>query len=223
LLPTHSEPILGFRRTKSLKISSFITSAFLCVAPTFAAIIPLPFNTGVNSNGTVAAGGSVDQHFTSGQTGSLNTVFAESLPAGGWVAPDSLSAWVGPDTQSGMVNNGLYTVDYSVTFNLTGFAPNSVSLTGQISADDYAYIYLNGVNTGILAANFSVWTPFTLNSGFVNGINTIDFKVTNGGGPGGLRVEFASATATATPEPASVALIGLGVSGLALLRRKAAR
>jgi hypothetical protein len=58
-----------------------------------------------------------------------------------------------------------------------------------------------------------------INSGFINGVNTLDFIVNNDGGPTGLRVEL-SGTSSVAPEPTSLLLIGAGFVCLGLLRRK---
>ena len=61
---------------------------------------------------------------------------------------------------------------------------------------------LNGVGTGLTSGGFLSYTPpFTLNSGFVPGVNTLDFLVNNAGdapNPTGLRAEL-SATADTGP------------------------
>jgi hypothetical protein len=60
-------------------------------------------------------------------------------------------------------------------------------------------IRLNGTSTGITAGGFSGWSSFTITSGFVAGLNTLDFVVVNTGSspnPTGLRVEL-SGTAQA--------------------------
>ena len=65
--------------------------------------------------------------------------------------------------------------------------------------------------------------PFTLTSGFVAGINTLSFRVENysgaTGNPTGIIVSV-SGTAEHAPEPAAAGLLGSGLLGLWLLRRR---
>ena len=44
--------------------------------------------------------------------------------------------------------------------------------------------------TGLLVASAQEKTPFTIESGFVAGTNTLDFEIADSGCPNGLRVEL---------------------------------
>ena len=83
---------------------------------------------------------------------------------------------------------------YLTTFDLTGRDLATASLTGNWATDDTgADILLNGASTGMSSTSgFSSWASFQITSGFISGLNTLTFKVNNGGtspNPGGLRVE----------------------------------
>jgi hypothetical protein len=143
------------------------------------------------------------------------------FPIPPYLGDNSLSAWIGPfnDTQ---LNGPGGTYDYQTTFDLTGLDPATAILTGQWAADDQGLdVLINGVSTGNTAAGFSSWSSFSISSGFVAGLNTLDFLVSNNSGPTGLRVEVSgTANASGTPEPASIALMGAGLIGLSALRRR---
>jgi hypothetical protein len=180
------------------------------------------FNTGVDGTGTPLADGTVgDPHYVLTSVPSLTTdilvrTSVGGFPIGPWLGDDGISAWIGPNNDTSLNGpTGLY--DYQTTFDLTGLDPLSAFLTGQWAADNEGVdILINGVSTANTAGGFTAWSPFTISSGFVSGVNTLDFLVNNDGGPTGLRVEL-SGTAdslSGVPEPASFMMIGLGLVGL---------
>ncbi len=183
------------------------------------------FNSGVNSLGVALPGGQVDPHYH--DTIPANTVYTGNN--GAWLNPGTVAAWIEPDLSSGgSYLSGVYTLDYQTTVDLTGFDPASVSIVGVWATDNFGTnILVNGHATGNTSPTWSSLTGFTLSgaSGFFTpGVNTLDFQWGNGGGPGGLLVEFTSATAnaagTGTPEPATFLLLGAGLAGVGLLRRR---
>jgi PEP-CTERM motif len=178
------------------------------------------FNTGQNSDGTVATQGIADPHYTNNP----NTVFVLSSPNAAWVAPDLNAEYVGPDAGDGSAfDGGNYTLDYLVSFDLTGFDLATVVIDGKWSTDNAGNdIAINGASTGFTSPGFSSFTGFSISSGFVPGVNTLDFNWANSGGPGGLLVEFTSATGTSasTPEPATITMLAAGLGALAFGRRR---
>ncbi len=85
-----------------------------------------------------------------------------------------------------------------LTFDLTGLDPTTASISGTGSADDSAIIRLNGNATGQTFPAFNVLSTFSITSGFIAGVNTLDFVVSNGGAgpnPTGLLVNSLSGTA----------------------------
>jgi hypothetical protein len=121
------------------------------------------------------------------------------------------------------------TFDYTLNFNIGTLDPNSAMLSGNLQADNFARILLNGVDLGGQApvaapgnvAYFRNFTAFGINSGFVAGANTLTFKVYDYGVITGLRVT--DLIGTAVPEPATWAMMiaGFGlVAGQARRRRR---
>jgi hypothetical protein len=200
------------------KMKKLFLIGIACSIAAHAAPVPTInlYNTGQDNAHVVLPGGSVDTHYTSS-----GPVYVLGAPvAGSWLANDSVSEWVGPDTVNG---TGTYSLVYRTTVDLTGFDPVSAVLSGRWSTDNSGdNILVNGVGTGNTAGGYSSWYTFTLTSGFIAGINTIDFAWTNSGGPGGVRVEWTSATADASvPEPASILLTLTGAAAIAFFRRRA--
>ena len=211
--------------------SKYATSCFILALVLIGSAQAAPiniYNTGVDANGDVVVGGMVgDQHYTlvsfpTGTTAQIKTATStsEGFPIGPWVGDNSLSRWIGPNTDNLTGPKGLYT--YQTTFDLNGLDHTTASITGRWATDDQGLgILINGISTGITNANgFGAFTDFTINSGFIAGLNTLDFQVTNGHGPTGLRVEITNANAVALDEPYALALLGLGLLGLGINRHK---
>ena len=179
------------------------------------------FNTGVDASHAVLAAGAVDTHYIS-----TSSVFVLGTINVAWLPNTAASEWVGPDAGDGSsLTGGIYGLTYRTTVNLSGFDPTSAVITGRWATDNNGLdILLNGTSKGLTSNTYSAYSNFTLNSGFVAGLNTIDFSWSNAGGPGGLRVEFLRADANLAtgqvPEPTSIALMLSGIAALAFFRRK---
>ncbi len=194
--------------------------------------------SGLKNTGAGFAAGSQDTNYTLTVTGGSTVLGSNhgyvaqnnAFPVGPWLANTATSSWLTPlqDQAASFdpVVNGQYT--FHTTFNLAGFNASSASFSGQFAADNSAVAYLNGVQIG-LANGFSSWSSFSANSGFVSGVNSLDFVVTNihqaSGNPIGLRVEFTASNVTAAvpePETYGMLLAGLALVGFAAKRRRAA-
>jgi hypothetical protein len=215
---------------------TLLVSALLAaIVPSMAAVaapITTLFDTGVDAAGnTLPNGSTLDPHYTltsvpGGTTNLAVHTSAGGYPVGPWIGDDALSTWIGPNND-GQLDGPAGTYDYQTTFSLNGFDPATVSITGEWSADNQGLnIVINGIATGQTTSGgdsaYQHFTPFTITSGFVAGVNTIDFIVHNDGGPTGLRVE---ATGTASPlavilEPPGLAALASGIIALSLLRRR---
>lgn len=183
------------------------------------------FNTGVDELGASLFNNAAELHYSlinvpSGTSDVRVANSANGFPIGPWVGDSPISAWIGPKSGSNL-DGPVGNYDYQTTFTLAGLNPASASISGQWSVDnDGVDILLNGISTGFTAAGFESFYSFAINSGFADGVNTLDFIVKNQGGPTGLRTELAGVAEV--PEPASMALLGAGLLGLAFTHSRRA-
>ena len=209
----------------------FIAATTLSLLASGAMADPI---AGLVNTGTGLAG-SVETAYTltveSGTTVLSNThpyVTGNGIwPIDPWIANSASSKWLMPTALQGETFDpsvdGVY--HFTLRFDLSGTNPNSASFSARFSADNAAAVMLNGeqIATGV---GYTQWSSFAASAGFVPGINTLDFVVTNdaqnGGNPFGLRVEFLSSNVNAVPEPGSLTMLlaGLGMLGMVGRRRR---
>jgi hypothetical protein len=179
--------------------------------------VPTVYGTGQNADRTLAAFGSIDQHWTLIQSPSVlnpgpNTYVMNPID-GSWTPNTTTSRWIGA-LPNGNQSPGLGTYAYRQSFDLTGFSPGSTIIKGSFSVDDsVTQVLLNGVKIN----NFPVGkknaaTSFVIASGFSNGINTIDFYVKNTVTHTGLKVDM-SATATSAGTGLTARVLRLTIGG----------
>jgi hypothetical protein len=114
---------------------------------------------------------------------SLVSTSAQGYPFPYGLGDNSTSAWITPTTHTfGPETN--YT--YKTSFDLT-----TAKIVGRYANDDpLVGMAINGHALTVSGGAMGSWTSFTIASGFVAGINALQFTVNNTGGPTGLRVEF---------------------------------
>ena len=197
------------------------------------------YNTGVNGGGSVLPDGTVgDPHYNltvvplGSTTQTLTRTSAGGFPIPPYVPDDSKSTWIGPNNDHQLDGPGGKYI-YETTFSLTGLVPSTAQISGVWTTDNAGLdILINGHSTGQTIAygsgtvsdpySYAEFHPFTITSGFVSGLNTLDFVIMNGNGgsdtagPTALRVEM-SGTANVIPEPAS--LVTWGLLGVCLAAR----
>jgi hypothetical protein len=173
-------------------------AALLFVATTAAQADGIAiFNTGVNGAGAVLPSGTPDPHYAliavpDGSPVPRPATVAAEHPA---YVPDSPigsagSSWIAPAASCAIsYAPGAYV--YRTTFDLTGLDPATAHVDGIYGSDDTVTdVRLNGVSTGISGGAFFILIyQMHLSSGFVAGVNTLDFVVVNAStGPHGFRL-----------------------------------
>jgi hypothetical protein len=213
----------------------------------WAATIPGLYDTGVGDDRVPLADAANDPHFRliAGTTvvGPASVATSSGgypiAPFGPWLGDDNSSAWITPSGRFGThAPDGVANYRYETSFDLTGLDPATAVIAGHWATDNAGIdILINGLSTG--QANpqqFSDFTYFQINTGFLAGRNTLTFLLNNGPGdptaisPTGLRVEMAGmAEPITTPVQLSIsqidehhAQLSWPVSSTPLLLRKAA-
>ncbi len=165
---------------------------FTVSAPSILSATGLHVTNGRDNNYEIASD-------TTGEILAPAAAFVVTSPAGGWGTIPGAS-WIAPAAdQSNATRNGCCTNtsdEYQLIFTVTS-NPSTAALNVTVAADDYVDVLLNGVSV-FTHPNTAMWgTPvtFSITSGFVLGTNTLDFIVTNGGGPTGLIATITSPVA----------------------------
>lgn len=165
------------------------------------------FNTGVTSTRTLAAGGSVDPHYALIQSAEAtlpgpDAIVVSQIATGFWLGDNGTSQWIAPSEDQRYPGatpcnaSGVYV--YRTSFDLTGFESSTARVTGGWAADNAGTnIYLNGNGLGLTAGGYGTLSPFVIDSGFLPGVNTLDFEVNDFGCPNGLRVELVGTASVA--------------------------
>lgn len=191
-----------------MRVCTAFAMSLLVSTATYAAIIPGLWATGVDASGTVLPAGLSDPHWTVLETGNPAVVTGQLNPS--WLGPNTTSNWIW-QRQNGSPTNVNRT--FRLQFSLDGLDPTSARISGRWSSDNSTIaILINGVNSGVPQngpSAFSFYRPFTITSGFVPGLNTLDFVVNDFGQIAGLRVDQISGAAN-VPTPASALMLPIG-------------
>ena len=219
-LPTRPPPIM--RISTISRASQALIALALVVAPlaqSRAQGITGLYNTGVDAGKVKQAVGATDTHYTVLENGGSQAIVTNN----GSYVQDASSGYIWQNADG---NPGNTTRTFRTTFTVaSGYDPLTAFLTGQWSTDNFgADILINGASTGNVSTGFGSFTNFAVNSGFISGVNTLDFVVVDFGPPGALDVRGlegnAALASSATPEPASMALVATGLICVGLVRRR---
>ncbi|MFO1088660.1 MAG: hypothetical protein U1E46_03660 [Hyphomicrobiales bacterium] len=142
-----------------------------------------------------------------------------------WVANGPNSQWIGiTGEELGLPEN--IAVTFTTTFDLTGFDPASAIINGAWATDDRGLeVKLNGVavpGLTLLQNDNTVLdqlNPFSITTGFVQGVNTLQFTIKNLFVGGGFRTDL-SGTANVIPLPPAAYLFSGGLLALISFGRR---
>ena len=205
--------------SRSLAAAIVAAMALLPIGQAQAATITGLFNTGTDASNVALIGGNgvIDPHYqivsstSPGFAGNQAVTFQCC-----YAAEDADSRWVSLGANGSPGSN---TTLYRLSFDLTGLNAATAQIGGSWGADNFGTIFLNGANTGVTVSNFFSLTNFSVTSGFVAGVNNLDFEILDVGQPTAFRVDNLAGTADvaqvgAIPEPATWAMMLLGFFGL---------
>jgi Lamin Tail Domain/Carbohydrate binding domain/CotH kinase protein len=152
--------------------------------------IPGLFNTGVGNNGLALANNTPDPHYvlTANANGAIGGNALSILNHPAWLANNTTNTFIGViNPGSTTINGGSY--HFQTTFSLAGFLATSARINIKVAVDnDLTDVFINGASSGLAHSGFAALSaPLVVSSGFVPGVNTLEFRTVNqGAGPGGF-------------------------------------
>ncbi|NOQ16786.1 MAG: hypothetical protein GQ581_06980 [Methyloprofundus sp.] len=196
-------------------------STFSVMAHSTAIIDIEIYGTGLDGIGNPLGIGDNDLHYTVNENSGTP---AQVLSHPAYFPNNSDSQWIWQNASGTPAD---VTRTFTTTFELTGLDLSSVEINGAWGTDNQGLdILINGNSTGInllgvIEDNYQALTDFTINSGFVSGINTLEFIIQDSGGVAAFRTELSGIGITPTaPAPAAIWLVGSGLIGLFGMRKR---
>lgn len=219
--------------SRIITTAAFIFSHMLVCGITESSAAPIFYSTDTPSVWSVATNvGGADGQLSSFNTSDFNAAVAIAGRPG-FIANNSSGT-----------NGGMGTWTFFVfrqTFDLSGYDAATADLKFQWAADDSGEVFawrgswipkfsLNGgefiAYPGSPTPTYSYSSVVDLSSGFVSGLNTIDFYVEGNGVTDGFALLTSSFTAnespttTPVPEPGTIMLLGMGMLTLAVYGKR---
>jgi hypothetical protein len=180
---------------------------------------------GPMSTATTAVGTNDPFWEISVNSGAFYDAFVLDRPQG-TADPEWIGASASGTLQGGSADGNFQRFLYS--FRTMFIGTSGMSVTYQCARDDQFFsVYLNGEPVvGATCPGYDLSSSYTINSGFNNGSNTLQFNIGGNGRTDGLIVDFTNVTipTSGVPEPTSIVLFASGLIGIAFVgraRRKA--
>lgn len=160
------------------------------------------YPTGVDNSYNLLAGGAFDPHYTQHMEGESQPYPQATVLSSGsfwWQWPQSTTGkWIAPGDSFDTGKRGW--CKFRTTFDLAGLDPATARIDGMWTCDQYGSIQLNWAETGntLVDGDYKSLHQFSVTSGFVAGVNTLDFRVYfPDGGAGVIAPIVVGCTATA--------------------------
>ena len=180
------------------------------------------FNTGQSATG------SADNYWTIVAPPGAGQVVGPTFVHSTWLPNTGTSSWEWSSTSGQPVGTPssplVYTFRHLFILDPSLIASTAL-VTGRWSTDNVGTeIRVNGNLFAQTSPGFSAWSGFSLGSGFVAGLNIVDFVVEDYGFLGGFRVEWLSAEAdlapVSAPEPATYTMLGAALVAIGIRYRR---
>lgn len=201
---------------KNLGFASVAVALFALTAPASATIVPDQFNSENGGVGTLNYYGFADYHVTSGSVDLIGTGFYDNFPGNGMYVD-----MAGTTGQYGaLTTNTVYAAGtYHVTLGLGGTIYSGIS--DGVSLDWGSDSWSSGDLAGLTAQTFD----FDITLDVASAITISDLGHSGNANIGatlfGLTVE--PSQKGDVPEPLTLSLMGAGLAGMGVLRRRRAR
>lgn len=180
------------------------------------------FAQGPLSSGSFVGGRDVNWDVAVGSGAFVDAFQVASNPGWGDFTGPTIARWI--SFAASASNPGGTPYFFRTSFNLTGYDPTTASLGFQCALDNVLNaVRLNGSNVSGATCPFGNLSAVqNINSGFIAGINTLEFEIRGDGTTDGFiyNTDSFSARVTAAPEPSAVILLATGLGALGVIGRK---